>query len=78
MVEIRYEASGFSGFFDENAWEDYTTDDAEEVMQDICNSLQNDIEEDDEIEVRFFDGESGDELGSAWIDASGWQLDPAQ
>lgn len=78
MVEIRYEASGFSGFFDENTWEDYTTDDAEEVMQDICNSLQNDIEEDDEIEVRFFDGESGDELDSAWIDASGWQLDPAQ
>lgn len=74
-VGIRYEATNFLDFEEENLWEDHTDASAIEVMQEICDELQEHADN-GEVEVRFYDEERGHLIGSAWVDECGYDLMP--
>lgn len=75
MVTIRYDANDMDGrWSDEGSMTDTTGATVQEVVAWICDELQTESPEDAELEVFFYDEDTMDEVASAWIDESGWQI----
>lgn len=77
MPCIEYDANSFNGFSEQSSWTDDTGADAQEIMGEICDYLSGEVyDPDDEIEVTFYDEETGDEIGRGFVSRDGWQVDP--